>query len=193
MSKTRVMPWSHLGVNYCSAPNHTNLKSAESRACEHNESQMGCVARWKSRKNRTPSSHPAFLVTGTTSAAASDTNAMPLYLWVAQGGKWRVLPQRFGNCHTIATRINRWSKAGVRDRIVAKRQQAQMLRLRIAAVSRDAIDSKLHPDGTNALKKVNNCLDRPAADGPPNGTETASGCRGCANGRGMWCIARRSA
>ena len=35
-------------------------------------------------------------------------------LYVAeQGCKWRGLPKRFGNWHTIYTRMNRWSKSGV--------------------------------------------------------------------------------
>ncbi|MBI1955922.1 MAG: transposase, partial [Acidobacteria bacterium] len=33
------------------------------------------------------------------------------------GWKWRGLPQRFGNWHTIYTRMNRWSKAGVLDSV----------------------------------------------------------------------------
>ncbi len=34
-------------------------------------------------------------------------------LYVAeQGCKWRGLPKRFGNWHTIYTRMNRWSKSG---------------------------------------------------------------------------------
>ena len=41
---------------------------------------------------------------------------------VAHGGKWRGLPQRGGNWHTIATRISRWFKGGVRDRIVVEHQ-----------------------------------------------------------------------
>ena len=72
---------------------------------------------------------------------------------VAHGGKWRGLPHRFGNWHTIATRISRWSTAGVLNRIVAARQQAQILRLRIEAVSLDSLDSKVHPDGSGGLKK----------------------------------------
>ena len=71
---------------------------------------------------------------------------------VAHGGNWRGLPQGFGNWHTIKTPINRWSKAGVRNRNVATRQQTHILRLRIAAVSCDSIDSKVHPDCTGALK-----------------------------------------
>ena len=88
---------------------------------------------------------------------------------VAHGCKWRGLPQRFGNWHTIYTRISRWSKAGVLDRIVAARQQAHILRLRSEAVSLDATDIKVHPDGAGALKKMaNNRLESPEADGPPN-------------------------
>ena len=34
-------------------------------------------------------------------------------LYVAeQGCKWRGLPARFGNWHTVYTRMNRWSKNG---------------------------------------------------------------------------------
>ena len=33
------------------------------------------------------------------------------------GCKWRGLPKRFGNWHTIYTRMNRWSKSGALDRI----------------------------------------------------------------------------
>ena len=39
-------------------------------------------------------------------------------LYVAEHGcKWRGLPKRFGNWHTIYTRMNRWAKAGVLDRM----------------------------------------------------------------------------
>jgi alpha-ketoglutarate-dependent taurine dioxygenase len=35
---------------------------------------------------------------------------------VAENGcEWRGLPKRFGNGHTIYTRMNRWAKAGVLD------------------------------------------------------------------------------
>ena len=30
-----------------------------------------------------------------------------------QGCKWRGLPKRFGNWHSIYTRMNRWAKSGV--------------------------------------------------------------------------------
>ncbi len=76
-------------------------------------------------------------------------------LYVAEHGcKWRGLPERFGNWHTIYTRMNRWSKAGVLDRVFAKLQQDQILRIRIEAVGRGSTVVKVHPDGTGALKKT---------------------------------------
>ena len=57
-------------------------------------------------------------------------------LYVAEHGcKWRGLPKRFGNWHTIYTRMNRWSKAGVLDRVFEQLQQHQIVRIKIEAVS----------------------------------------------------------
>src|SRR3954471_17028902 len=75
-------------------------------------------------------------------------------LYVAeQGCKWRGLPRRFGNWHTLYTRMNRWSKAGVLDRVLARLQQEQILAIRIEHVCLDSTTIKVHPDGTGALKK----------------------------------------
>jgi transposase len=76
-------------------------------------------------------------------------------LYVAEHGcKWRGLPKRFGNWHTIYTRMNRWSKSGVMDRIFEKLQLEQIVRIRIEAFSLDSTAVKVHPDGTGALKKT---------------------------------------
>ena len=78
-------------------------------------------------------------------------NAM---LYVAeQGCKWRGLLKRFGNWHTIYTRMNRWSKNDVLDAVFEKLQREQLVRIRIEAVSMDSTIVKVHPDGTGALKK----------------------------------------
>jgi transposase len=71
-----------------------------------------------------------------------------------QGCKWRGLPRHFGNWHTIYTRMNRWSKAGVLDRIFTRLQQEQILTIRLECVALDSTIIKVHPDGTGALKKV---------------------------------------
>jgi transposase len=76
-------------------------------------------------------------------------------LYVAEHGcKWRGLPKRFGNWHTIYTRMNRWSKSGVLDRLFQKLQESQIVRIKIEAVSLDSTMVKVHPDGTGALKKT---------------------------------------
>jgi transposase len=85
-----------------------------------------------------------------------------------QGCKWRGLPRRFGNWHTIYTRMNRWSKAGVLDRVFERLQREQIIRIRIEAVSLDSTIVKVHPDGTGALKKTGRKpSDDPRGAGPP--------------------------
>ena len=90
-------------------------------------------------------------------------------LFVAeQGCKWRGLPKRFGNWHTIYTRMNRWAKSGVLDAVFEKLQREQLIRIKIEAISMDSTIVKVHPDGTGALKKtVRKQSVNLAADGRP--------------------------
>jgi transposase len=49
-------------------------------------------------------------------------------LYVAeQGCKWRGLPSRFGNWHTIYTRMRRWARAGVLDKMFEELQRQQVV------------------------------------------------------------------
>ena len=74
-------------------------------------------------------------------------------LYVAEHGcTWRGLPKRFGNWHTIYTRMNRWSKSGVLDRIFEKVQLEQIVRIKIEAVALHSTSIEVHPDATRALK-----------------------------------------
>ncbi len=93
-------------------------------------------------------------------------NAM---LYVAEHGcKWRGLPKRFGNWHTIYTRMRRWERAGVLDKMFQELQREQVVRIRIEAVSLDSTSIKVHPDGTGALKNTAlNPSGSPEADGTP--------------------------
>ena len=85
----------------------------------------------------------------------SNLTVLNAVLYVAEHGcKWRGLPKRFGNWHTIYTRMNRWSKAGVLDKVFEQLQRAQVVRIKIEAVSLDSTSIKVHPDGTGALKKT---------------------------------------
>jgi transposase len=76
-------------------------------------------------------------------------------LYVAeQGCKWRGLPKDFGNWHTIYTRMNRWSKSGVLDRVFIELQKAQLIEVTMNVLSLDSTSVKVHPDGTGVLKKA---------------------------------------
>ena len=84
----------------------------------------------------------------------SNLEVLNAILYVAEHGcKWRGLPPRFGNWHTIYTRMNRWARAGVLDRVFAALQDQQIIRIKIEALSIDSTIVKVHPDGTGALKK----------------------------------------
>jgi hypothetical protein len=45
----------------------------------------------------------------------------------------RALQKRFGNWHTFYTGMNRWAKAGVLDRLFAKLQREQLIRIKVEA------------------------------------------------------------
>ena len=99
----------------------------------------------------------------------SNLRVLNAILYVAEHGcKWRGLPSQLGNWHTIYTRMNRWSKAGVLDRVFDRLQQEQILRIRFEVVSLDSTTVKVHPDGTGALKKADRRpLAAPAVAAPP--------------------------
>ena len=99
----------------------------------------------------------------------SNLQVVNAILYVAEHGcKWRGLPNRFGNWHTIYTRMNRWTKAGVLDRMFEELQRAQVVRIKIEAVSLDSTSIKVHPDGTGALKKTaRSPSESPEGDGTP--------------------------
>ena len=83
----------------------------------------------------------------------SNLQVLNAILYVAEHGcKWRGLPERFGNWHTIYTRMNRWSKNGVLDRVFEHLQRQQIVRIKIQAVGLGSTSVKVHPDGTGAEK-----------------------------------------
>ena len=99
----------------------------------------------------------------------SNLQVLNAFLFVAeQGCKWRGLPKRFGNWHTVYVRMNRWAKSGALNRVFEKLQLEQIVRIKIEAFSLDSTSVKVHPDGTGALKKTDRKQSAsPAADGTP--------------------------
>ncbi len=85
----------------------------------------------------------------------SNLTVLNAILHVAEHGcKWRGLPERFGNWHTIYTRMSRWSKKGVLDRVFAHLQHERMIRIKIEAFDPDSGGIKMCLDEAGALKKT---------------------------------------
>lgn len=85
----------------------------------------------------------------------SNLDVLNAILYVAENGcKWRALPKRFGRWHTVYTRMNRWAKAGVLDRVFTALQEEEILRVRVEALGLDSTIVQVHPDGTGAEKKT---------------------------------------
>lgn len=73
-------------------------------------------------------------------------------LYVMENGcKWRRLPEKFGNWHTIYMRLGRWYKSGVLDNVFERLQPGRLFRMRREAVRLGSSCVKVHPDGTGAL------------------------------------------
>src|SRR5947209_17688831 len=78
----------------------------------------------------------------------SNLELLNAILYVAKHGcQWRGLPERFGNWHTIYTRMNRWSKSGVRDGVCEHWQREQGVRIQLDAVSLDFTTVERQPRG----------------------------------------------
>ena len=87
----------------------------------------------------------------------------------ANGCKWRALPQQYGNWHTVYTRMMRWSRSGVLDRVFEQLQRQRLMHVRIEAVCLDSTIMRAHPDAAGAPKKTARKLSGAAeAVGAPN-------------------------
>ncbi len=102
----------------------------------------------------------------------SNLTVINAILFVAENGcKWRALPPRFGNWHTVYTRMRRWADAGVLDRLFDALQEHHMIRVSVECLGLDSTSVKVHPDGTGAPKKTDRRrLGNRAAVGTPKFT-----------------------
>jgi transposase len=106
----------------------------------------------------------------------SNLQVLNAILYVAKHDcTWRSLPPRFGPWHTVYTRMMRWAKSGVLDRVFEQLQHLQIIQIKIEivqvkieAMPLDSTVIEIHTDGTGALRKTApKLLASRAADGPP--------------------------
>ncbi len=77
-------------------------------------------------------------------------NAM---LYIAENGcKWRALPKELGNWHTLYTKITRWAKSGVLERVFNQLKNCGIIEIMYL----DSTIVKVHPHGVGSLKKTGN-------------------------------------
>ena len=89
-------------------------------------------------------------------------------LYIGENGcKWRKIPEQFGPWHTIYMRMRRWADNGVWPRVLDALQTELNILLDVTALSIDSTSIKVHPDGTDALKKT---VHKPSAKVAADGT-----------------------
>jgi len=74
-----------------------------------------------------------------------------LYI-IENGCKWRALPKKYGNWHTIYMKFNRWSKNGTIRRIFDEMQKLNIIDIRTDVLCIDSTSVKVHPDAAGARK-----------------------------------------
>src|SRR5690606_37850119 len=68
-------------------------------------------------------------------------------LYVATSGcQWRALPHKYGKWNTVYTRMMRWSKTGVLDRIFERLQREKIIRVYIEVASAERDKKQLHDE-----------------------------------------------
>ena len=74
-----------------------------------------------------------------------------LYI-IENGCKWRALPKKFGNWHTIYMRFSRWTKNGTIERIFEVMQKQNIIKTQSEFLCLDSTSIKVHPNATGARK-----------------------------------------
>ena len=74
-----------------------------------------------------------------------------LYM-VENGCKWRALPKKFGNWHTVYMRFSRWAKNGTIQRIFEELQKQNVIETQGEILSLDSTSIKVHPNASGARK-----------------------------------------
>ena len=93
---------------------------------------------------------------------------MRFFMLLSMAASGAGCPSALADGIRIDMRMNRWSRNGVLDRVFTELQRAQIVRIKIEAVSLDSTMVEVHPDGTGALKKTDlNLSESPEVDGLP--------------------------
>ena len=74
-------------------------------------------------------------------------------LYITENGcKWRALPEKFGKWSTVYRRVRRWAEKGILDKVLSVLHDIGVIEIDLRVLSLDSTITKVHPDGTGALK-----------------------------------------
>jgi transposase len=79
--------------------------------------------------------------------------------------RWRHLPKRFGNWHTVYTRMHRWSRNGVLERVFARLQEMGILRVSVHVATESAATDRVAPVASTTSARV--AVEQHASAGSP--------------------------
>jgi len=71
---------------------------------------------------------------------------------IENGCKWKALPKKYGNWHTIYVKFNRWSKNGTIQWIFDELQKQNIINIQSDILCLDSTSVKVHPNASGARK-----------------------------------------
>lgn len=74
-----------------------------------------------------------------------------LYI-IENGCKWRALPKKYGNWHSVYMKFSRWSKNGTIQKIFDEMQKMGLIDINTDVLCIDSTSIKVHPDAAGARK-----------------------------------------
>ena len=78
-----------------------------------------------------------------------------LYI-IENGCKWRALPKKYGNWHTIYMRFSRWSQNGTIQKIFEELQEMNIIDNRTDILCLDSTSIKVHPRACSHKNSIKN-------------------------------------
>ncbi len=94
-------------------------------------------------------------------AKISNYQFMCAMLYIVENGcKWRALPKKYGNWHTIYMRFSRWSKNGTITKIIAKILEAMKKQKLLNILFIDSTSIKVSPDANKNKKNQKQSIGR---------------------------------
>ena len=86
-------------------------------------------------------------------ATISNYHFLCALLYIIENGcKWRALPKKYGNWHSVYMKFSRWFQNGTIQKIFDEMQKMGLIDINTDVLCIDSISIKVHPDAAGARK-----------------------------------------